>query len=292
MRILSVLFIATLFCLLSACGSSHSHPALRDNTATGGKLSSFTEPYRNADAKKTTYTPHTYEPPGHFDRSSDYSGYEENNFPGDLFSQLFIEPFFGDHGYRYSCPPYHNEHKTMGGIYIHSENIIEGNPIAFQFRTYYQPIQHDITSYGFYAKFLFPSSMTIDLNNAHYLEKISSGYNDSINYFTLHFNSAAFTVDTDTTLEIGAGLASLTDVNDNSYNSASAQLKISYFPRDPWSFQVAGSYAAPSNRSIFGLETTIGYHYGILELFLGYHSLINSRAEKLDGPLFGCALWF
>lgn len=260
-------------------------------TEEKGKLSDFSEPYKeNADKKS--------KPP-----RSDKLCYDDNNdldnddsddfweeFWADLFSDIFNAFIFGDFGYRYSSYPYNPPQQPQPGIYVSTDNELD-NMTAFQFRTYYNKVNSNIKSYGLYSKLLLPSSWTWDMENNHYLEKVNNNM-VSMNYFTTHFNTIGLTPDTNFVAEIGLGLAFLTDVADNVHSSGSFQIRTDYFPSEPWSIRVAASFASPSDVRITNIDTTAGWHNGSLEIFGGYHSLINNKGKNLDGPTFGLALWF
>lgn len=251
------------------------------------KLKEFSEPYKDKDTsgrEKKSHDNDTYY--GDDDDGGDFW----DEFWADLFSDVFSALIFGDFGYRYSSCPYNQPQQPQPGIYVFTDNE-SGNMTAFQFRTYYNTIDSNIKSYGLYGKFLFPSSWTWDMENNHYLEEVSNN-TLSMNYFTTHFNTIGLTPNTNFVTEVGFGLAFLTDATDTVHSSGSFQVRADYFPAEPWSIRTSASFASPSDVRTTNFDTTVGWHSGSLEIFGGYHSLINNKTRNLNGPTFGLALWF
>ena len=259
-------------------------------TKEKSKLSDFSEPYQEKDAKKDKASKSDKSYDNHdWDDDDDGGGFWDE-FWADLFSDIFSALIFGDFGYRYSSFPYNLPQQPLSGIYVSTNNEM-GNMTAFQFRTYYNTVDENIKAYGLYSKLLFPSSWTWDIENNHYLEKVSNN-TVSMNYFTTHFNTIGLTPDTNFVTEVGLGLAFLTDVTDNVHSSGSFQIRSDYFPPDPWGIRASASFASPSDVRTTNFDATLGWHTGALEIFGGYHSLINNKTRNLNGPTFGVALWF
>ncbi|MEW6026934.1 MAG: hypothetical protein AB1599_06555 [Planctomycetota bacterium] len=251
------------------------------------RLKDFSEPYKDKDAKHGKKS---------YDSSYDSDDYDNDSgdfwdeFWADLFSDIFSALIFGDFGYRYSSCPYNKPQQPQPGIYVSTNNEL-GNMTAFQFRTYYNTVDSNIKSYGLYGKLLFPSSWTWDMENNHYTEDVGNN-NVSMNYFTTHFNTIGLTPNTNFVTEVGFGLAFLTDAADEVHSSGSFQVRADYFPAEPWSIRTSASFASPSDVRTTNFDATIGWHSSSLEIFGGYHSLINDKALNLNGPTFGMALWF
>jgi hypothetical protein len=259
-------------------------------TEEKGKLGDFSEPYKeNADKKnKSSKSATSYD---NNDYDDDDGGGFWDEFWADLFSDVFSALILGDFGYRYSSCPYNQPQQPLPGIYVSTNNDTLGDMTAFQFRTYYNKVDTDIQGYGLYGKLLFPSSWTWDMENNHYSENVNN-QTDSMDYFTTHFNTIGLTPDTNFVTEIGLGMAFLTDVTDEVHSSGSFQIRADYFPAEPWSIRASASFASPSDVKTTNFDTTVGWHTGSLEIFGGYHSLINNKSINLNGPTFGLALWF
>jgi len=287
-------------------------------TKEKGKLKEFSEPYKEkskSDKQKpdTSGNKHRgdekddseYDPKPHqkeHPRKQEvknktvyvsYSQYEydDSDYNDDETWYSFWSDLFMDNGFRYSSCPYNPSQQPLPGIYISQHEESNGNPMALQFRTYYQNIDNNLKSYGLSGKLLFASSLTWDMDNNHYMEKVN-GHTDTMDYFTTHFNIAGLAPDTNFVPEIGIGMAFLTDIANEVHNSISFQTRMDYFPVEPWSFRIGASFAAPSDIRTTNFDTTIGWHNGSLEIFGGYHSLINNKSRNLNGPTFGLALWF
>lgn len=260
-----------------------------------GRLEEFVSPYKKKEKKHNDddndRKPDYYSSYGSHDDDDD----EWNNFWGQLLFGWIPEVcgwiFFGDHGYRYSAYPYHDSGQK--GIYVvNNANLISTyDPFAFQLHSYYQKVDNDLWSYGVYSKLLFPSGANLDTNYMRFIEKIDDRM-DGISYLSLHYNFGAFGSGTSHVIDLGVGGGFLTDINGVSHGSASFQTRLDYFPKKPWSIHVSAAYSKPEGKSLYNLNATLGWHAGPLELFTGYHSFVNKRADTLDGPVFGAALWF
>lgn len=260
-----------------------------------GRLEEFVGPYKKKEKKNTDddndRKPDYYNSYGSHDDDDD--GWD--NFWGQLLFGWVGEVsgwiFFGDHGYRYSAYPYHD----MGekGVYIsNNHNTVNYNdPFAFQLHSYYQKVEKELWSYGIYGKLLFPSGANLDTNYMRFIEKIDNR-TDGISYLSMHYNFGAIGAGTRYVLDLGLGGGFLTDINGVSHGSGSFQTRLDYFPKKPWSIHVSAAYSKPEGKSLYNLDATLGWHAGPLELFTGYHSFVNKRADTLDGPVFGAALWF
>lgn len=287
MRI-SVFVIATTILYFSFSGSFPIVSYAKDKSEEG-KLDHFSEPYEEKNtSKKENVESHHYK-----NDDDDDSDNFFDDFIGEIFVSIFeailITPF-RDFGYRYCDYPYSDAMKKGQSIYIASKYQAD-KTVAFQSRTYYQSVDHNIKAIGLYGRILLPSSINIDIYNSHYWEK-ANGDKDSINYFTTHLNLASFTANTNTMLGIGVGGAYLTGTNSKTYDSISFQASADIFPYKPWSIQLSENYAKPAGKNIYNYRATVGYHIESLELFMGYNALRNSNGNILDGPIFGCALWF
>jgi len=202
--------------------------------------------------------------------------------------EIWGEIIFGDHNFRYSSYPYGDPQKL--GVYV-SQDLTQ-NEFALQFRSYYQPIEQGLWSYGMYGKILMPSGFNLDTSFMHYTERVTTSRDEKMDYWALHFNLGAFGYDSNVVVEAGLGTAWLTDTERISHGSLSAQVNLDFFPAEPWSIHVGASYAAPTGHSIYNLEALGGWHQSHFELFLGYHALLNADGDNLDGPIFGFAFWF
>ncbi|MBI4713025.1 MAG: hypothetical protein HY762_06980 [Planctomycetes bacterium] len=283
-----------------------SSPAV---TPKKGKLDSFSDPYKDKTVKYGDpaisggiSTDKSYRSTSY---SNSYDDDDDDSFWGEFFGEVFSDMagwvFFGDHGFRYSSYPYNSSREPTEGVYISIDEgagFNRGNPVALQFKTDYQRVAYNITSYGIRGKLSTQSSLTWDMSNQVYLEEINlpggTSQFDSINYFDTHIGTCAFTADTNTVVDFGIGFASFRDTLDDYHTGTSVKLGIDYFPGKPWSLQIGTTYAAPGDQSMVKLNADIGYHPASagLEWFFGYHNLINSRGDNLDGPVFGLALWF
>lgn len=252
------------------------------------KLGEFSEPYKDKDTSERGKKSHDNDT--YYDDDDDGDDFWAE-FWGDLFADAFNALLLGDFGYRYSSCPYNQPQQPLPGIYVSTNNDTLGDMTAFQFRTYYNTIDKNIKSYGVYSKLLLPSSWTWDMENNHYSENVNNR-TDSMDYFTTHFNTIGLTPDTNFVTEVGLGFAFLTDVADNVHSSGSFQIRADYFPAEPWSIRASASFASPSDVRTTNFDTTIGWHTGALEIFGGYHSLMNNKTRNLNGPTFGLALWF
>ena len=263
-----------------AAGSNKPHHDVeKDDSEYSPRPHREEHPHRQEDKNKTVYVSYSqYE--------YDDSDYDDDETWFSLWTDFFI-----DNGFRYSSYPYNPSQQPLPGIYISQHEEFKGNPMAFQFRTYYHSIDKNLKSYGLYSKFLFASSLTWDMDNNHYMEKVN-GHLDTMDYFTTHFNIAGLAPDTNFVPEIGVGMAFLTDVANEVHNSISFQTRMDYFPVEPWSFRIGASFASPSDVRTTNFDTTVGWHTGSLEIFGGYHSLVNNKTRNLNGPTFGLALWF
>ncbi|MBI4835584.1 MAG: hypothetical protein HY811_12295 [Planctomycetes bacterium] len=278
-----------------------STPPPKAKKEKSGTLKTFVKPYTDKDNPKHDDKSH-HDRRGH--ESSEYSSvgcYEYENDDdydddddsgwGDFFWDLWWELFFGDHGFRYRSCPYGES--AYQGIYISSDPFISEsyNGFALQMRTFYQKVESDLWGYGVYGKLMLPSGFSGDMYYNRYREEMDDA-TDTMNFFSMHFNFAGFASDTNTVFELGLGGAFLTDVEGTSHGSLSFQGKVSYFPREPWSLQVLLGYSASAGESLINLDATAGWHKNNWEIFVGYHSLINSGGANLDGPVIGLAIWF
>jgi hypothetical protein len=254
-----------------------------------GKLEEFSKPYQDKSDQKDKNDKSYHNRYDNCD--NDGGGDFWADFWADLLSDVFQALIFGDFGYRYSSCPYNPTQQPLPGIYVSTENSTLGDMMAFQFRTSYNRIDHNIKAYGLYGKLLFPSSWTWDMENTHYLEKAGNKML-SLNYLTTHFNTIGLTPDTNFVTEVGLGMAFLTDAADKLHSSGSFQIRADYFPAEPWSVRTSVSFASPTDIRTTNFNTTIGWHSGALEIFGGYHSLVNNKSRNLNGTTFGLALWF
>ncbi len=271
-----------------------STPSPKAQKEKKGTLKSFVKPYTEKDKPKS-------DDKGRHDRHGEnssvgYYSYEDDDDDadydwGEFFWDIWWELFFGDHGFRYRSYPYGES--AHQGIYISSDSFISEsyNGFALQLRSFYQKVESDLWGYGVYGKLLMPSGFSGDMYYNRYREEME-GSTDTMNFFTMHFNFAGLASDTNTVFELGLGGAFLTDVDGAAHGSLSIQGRVSYFPREPWSLQVSLGYSSPADHSLLNLDTTAGWHKNNWEIFVGYHSLINSGGDNLDGPVIGIALWF
>lgn len=254
-----------------------------------GRLRKFLKPHKEkkdksnkdkAKGKKLKYE-HEWKEDGDKDDNDDLSFL---SFMFDIWGEIV----FDDQGIRYSSYPYGDPEKL--GIYISEDPSL--SPVALQFRSYYQPIERGLWSYGMYGKLLMPSGLTFDISVTRYTERVTPSHDEKMNYGEWHFNVDTFGIDTNVVVEVGLGGAWLTDVEGHSHSSLSGQITLDYFPGEPWSLHLGTAYAAPGGSSIYNLEALGGWHHKSFELFLGYHSLLNAGGANLNGPVFGFALWF
>lgn len=253
-----------------------------------GRLDSFSEPYRKNKPARTSNKSHD-------ERQVYYaSDDDDDEFWGEFFSDIFVHVLFGDAGFRYSGHPYNSAREPSEGIYLSVDDgndVNRGNLVSFQFKSDYQRVAHNIRAYEFYGKLSIPSSLTIDMSNHRYTEEINN-QTDSMNYFDMHFGTCAFTAESAMVADFGLGFATLRDTSGGYHGSSSVKLGFDFFPGKPLSIHVGGTYAAPANERLIRLYTDMGWHSGALEWFMGYHNLMNSTGDNLDGPVFGIALWF
>lgn len=221
--------------------------------------------------------------------SINYYDYDDDD--DDDWFDLFCGFVFGDAGYRYSSYPYNDPYHQ--GIYIASNPPLNSDysEFALQLRSYYQKVASDLWSYGLYGKILFPNSASLDIFSADYVEDVDDG-TDRMKYLSLHYNISGLASDTNMVIELGLGAGFLTDINGETQGSISLQTRLDYFPAKPWGVHLSAGYSAPANETLWNLDASLGWHLSNLEIFLGYHSLINSGGDNLAGPTIGLALWF
>lgn len=220
--------------------------------------------------------------------SLNYYDYDDDdNDWFDLVSYLA----FGDFGFRYSSYPYNDPYHQ--GIYIAHNPPLNSNysELALQLRSYYQKVDSDLWSYGLYGKILFPNSVSLDIFSADYLEDVDDG-TDRMEYLSVHYNIGGLGSNSNMVIELGLGAWFLTNINGDIQGSLSFQTRVDYFPAKPWGVHLSAGYSAPANETLWNLDASLGWHLNHLELFVGYHSLINSGGDNLDGPTIGLALWF
>jgi len=223
---------------------------------------------------------------------------EEGDFLDDFTNDVFdgflggmYYFMFGDHGFRYSGRPYNHKLDPDRGVYVFSQEKQVAATHAFQLRNYYQPVNDGVRSYGTYGKILFPSSVNWDLYTNSYYERFN-GRMDSLRYFSTYLNLGGLTSNTNVTFQLGLGGVVLTNVSGDQHGSPSAQVKLDCFPREPIGLHAFSNFSAPSRESLINWGVEIGWHSGVLELFIGHHALINSEGNQLNGPVVGCGLWF
>ena len=261
-----------------------------------GRLSGFTKPYRSSDsgARSDEYREHNDSYREHHREhryyGGDYDSFETNTGGGGFFySSGYSTPYFAN--YHYSGQPYNSGTQPAPGIYIHTGNDVPGNHYAAQFQYYYQSVSNNLDARGVDARILLPVGSALDFENISFREKKQNS-TDKISYYKFTYNIASWSVDKNADTEIGVGFSSLVDVDTLDYNSFCLKASLDYFPRKPWGLHLKGSFAAPEYRTLLDLDARAGIYTGPLEIFIGYHTLINSLGESLNGPIFGGGLWF
>ena len=111
-------------------------------------------------------------------------------------------------------------------------------------------------------------------------------------YLDGHVATCGFNADDNVVFEFGMGGAWLETPSHNGYPGLSFKSSVDYFPGQPWGVHFYGTYAWLEHKPIAKLNLDFGYHDNIVELYLGYHNLINSRGDNLSGPALGLAFWF
>lgn len=252
----------------------------------GGRLKKFTQPYSDSAGSSRPEPDHGDDYHEHHYYNNDRSDYDDDDGGG-----FWLGDLFADRGYRYSSYPYNDPGQE--GIYLSYYPLasLYYENMAIQFRYYYQPIENNLQANGFYGKLLLGAGSTIDTFYSRYSEKLD-GRTDTVDYFSLHWNLASLTPDTNTMIEIGAGGGYLTDVDGVTHGSFSVQAKCDYFPAKPLGIHLTFGYSAPAGQALYNINTALGWHIKSLELFLGYHFLINSQGDDLSGPTMGAAVWF
>jgi len=258
-----------------------------------GHLKKFLIPYtqKDKDKDKNKNTRHKETDNYHYIYHSNYTYEDTNDGMCDIFWDAFTDLLFGDNGFRYSSYPYNDPDKK--GIYIANNNELTSsyNSFGLQLRGHYQKVEKDIWSYGLSGKILFPSGFNLDTYYSQYFEKVN-GDTDTMDYLSLHYNFGSLGSNSNIVVEFGAGASFLTDTSNAAHGSLSFQTRMDYYLGKPWGIHLASSYSQPEEQTLFNLDAALGWHSKSLEIFAGYHSLINKKGDTLDGPSFGLALWF
>lgn len=259
--------------------SNKKPPSAKKDDVPKGQLSGFIKPYRAPDNSPSSEPRH----------DNDYRDRHYNDEHETRISVGYAS--INEPECRYSGQPYNPETQPTEGVFIHTGNASLGNQYAAQLRAYYMPMAHNIDARGVDAKILMPPGTAIDIEDISFHETVANR-TDQISYFKLTHNVARWSADTNFDSELGVGFSFLNDVDKRSYDSLCLKGSLDYFPKKPWGLHLKASYAAPTYRNLIDIDARAGIYAGPVELFVGYHTLINSVGDSLDGPIFGCALWF